>query len=39
VYTLLQINSVVSVLVSGRGRLLRSCDCYCIWGDTLEVDF
>jgi hypothetical protein len=23
----------------GRGRLLRSCDCYCIWGDTLEVAF
>jgi hypothetical protein len=31
------LSSVVSVLVRGRGRLLRSCDCYCIWGDTLEV--
>jgi hypothetical protein len=27
----------IEAALGGRGRLLSACDCYCIWGDTLQV--
>jgi hypothetical protein len=27
----------IEAALGGRERLLRSSDCYCIWGDTVEV--